>query len=109
MLRKRAEAAELAVVEFKAANRDDLIEKELLQLGVLEGYINSVEMVGEEEITAVIAETMDRRREDGLPVSKTSLLKALNRDTGAFGGKIVDMGKVAQIAEDMVKDARNPF
>ncbi len=102
ILRKRAKAAENAAAEFKAAKREDLIEKETSQLDVLEEYIDGVETVGEVEIKKVVAEVIGKRRAEGLSVTKGNVLKALQDPDGAFGGRNVEMRIVAQIVEGMV-------
>lgn len=102
ILRKRAKAAEAAAAEFKAAKREDLTEKEMSQLSVLEEYISGVETIGEEEIKKIAAEVIGQRRTDGLPVTKGNVLKALQGPNGAFGERNVEMRTVAQIVEGMV-------
>ena len=102
ILRKRAKAAEAAAAEFKAAKREDLIEKETSQLGVLEEYINGVETVGEEEINETVAQMIGKMRTDGSPVTKGNVLKALQGSDGPFRGKNVEMAKVAQTVQGML-------
>ncbi len=102
ILRKRAKAAEAAADEFKAAKREDLIEKEMSQLGVLEEYIGGVEMVGEEEIRKIVAGVIGKMRTDGVRVTKGDVLKALIGPGGAFGGRNVEMQEVAKTVEGMI-------
>ena len=75
------------------------MDRETSQLSVLEEYINGVEMVGEEEIKNAVKEILDMRTIEKLPITKAHVLKTLNGPDGAFGGRIVEMGKVAEIVE----------
>ena len=69
---------------------------------MLEEYIDGVEMVGEGEIRETVAQIIGKMRTEGLPVTKGTVLKALQSAGGAFGGRNVEMTKVAQTVEGML-------
>lgn len=102
ILRRRAKASRSAAVEFSTANRDDLRDKEMAQVDVLDEYIQSVEVVGEEEIRGIVTETIDELKTEQRPINKGSVMKALVGPGGALGGRPVEMEKVAEIVKSMV-------
>ena len=96
-MRKRAAASRSAAEEFSAANRDDLRDKEVAQVAVLEEYASCVDTVGEGEITRITAEVIGRMRTEGLDVNIGTVLKALVGPGGELDGKPVEKGEVAKI------------
>ncbi|MCJ1255471.1 hypothetical protein MMC24_003287 [Lignoscripta atroalba] len=97
LMRKRAAASRSAAEEFSAANRDDLRDKEVAQVAVLEEYASCVDTVGEGEITRITAEVIGRMRTEGLDVNIGTVLKALVGPGGELDGKPVEKGEVAKI------------
>ena len=102
LLRKRAAASKAAASEFSAASREDLSEKELAQVNVLEEYASGVETVGEEEMTGTIQAVIGEMRTAGQAVNPGTVLKALFADGGPFDGKPVEKSTVAKLAKGMV-------
>ena len=103
LLRKRIAASRSAAVEFNAANRSDLKDKEEAQITVLEEYAGGVETIGEDEITRVVGEVIGKMRTtEGQKVDTGSVLKSLLGPGGAFDGKPVERGEVARVVKGML-------
>ena len=102
LLRKRIATSKSAAEEFNAASRDDLRDKELAQVAVMEEYASGVETVGQDEIAEVVARVIGEMRTDGQAVSMGNALKALVGPGGEFEGKPVDKAEVARIVKGML-------
>lgn len=102
LLRKRIATSKSAAEEFSAASRDDLRDKELAQVAVMEEYASGVETVGQDEIAEVVARVIGEMRTDGQAVSMGNALKALVGPGGEFEGKPVDKAEVARIVKGML-------
>ncbi len=102
LLRKRAATSRSAAIEFSAANRNDLKDKEEAQIAVLEEYAGGVETVGTEEIRRVVGEVIGKMRTEGLKADMGAVLKNLVGPGGAFEGKPVEKGEVARIVKGML-------
>lgn len=92
-------ASKHAANEFRTAQRNDLQEKELAQVAVLDEYASGVDSVGEQEIMAAIAEVMNSRKVDGGATSLGAVLKSLIGPGGIFDGKPVDRAEVSRLAK----------
>jgi len=102
LLRKRAATSRSAAIEFSAANRNDLKDKEEAQIAVLEEYAGGVETVGTEEIRRVVGEVIGKMGTEGLKADMGAVLKNLVGPGGAFEGKPVEKGEVARIVKGML-------
>lgn len=102
LLRKRIAASKSAAVEFNAANRGDLKDKEEAQINVLEEYAGGVETIGEEEITRIVGESIGKMRTEGQKVDTSTVLKRLLGPGGALDGKPVEKGEVARVVKGML-------
>src|SRR3954471_14415745 len=65
LLRKTANASKAASEEFKGNGRQDLADKEDLQLRIMEEYAGGVETVAEEEIRTVVEGVLEGMRSEG--------------------------------------------
>lgn len=95
-------ASKLAALEFQAANRGDLKEKEDSQVAVLEEYAREVDTIGEEELRSVVATVVDRLRSETGRADVGPVLKMLLGHGGALEGKPVEQGLVATLAKEAV-------
>jgi len=89
-------------VEFSAANRSDLKDKEEAQITVLEEYAGGVETLGQEEITRVVGESIGKMRTEGHKVDTGTVLKHLLGPGGVLDGKPVEKGEVARVVKGML-------
>ena len=99
LLRKKATASKNAANMFRDAQREDLQEKELAQVAVMEEYASGVETVGEQEITAAIAEVVDKSKVNGAAPKLGDVLKALIGPGGTFDGKPVEKAEVSRLVK----------
>jgi len=89
LLRKRLAAAERAVDEFKAGGRQDLVEKEEGQIGVLKSYLSdaTADAISPDELEEVVTQTIEELKAQG----KATVGEIMNRLL-AHGGKLVGRG-----------------
>ncbi|KAK0118199.1 hypothetical protein ONS95_012503 [Cadophora gregata] len=106
LLRKSANAAKAAAEEFKNAGRQDLADKEDLQRKVLEEYVGSVEVMGEEEIRGVVEGVVKglKGEADGKELKIGDVMKRVFEGEGGLEGKPVEKGEVARIVREVLKD-----
>ncbi|KAJ4360444.1 uncharacterized protein N0V89_001007 [Didymosphaeria variabile] len=96
LLSKQIKASQAAVDEFANAKREDLVEKEREQLLVLEGYLNQIEVVGEDEVRNVAEEVAG-----GLGAG-AKVGPVMGKVMGKFGGRPVDSDLVKRVVEEVV-------
>ncbi|KAF2484966.1 Yqey-like protein-domain-containing protein [Neohortaea acidophila] len=104
LLRKRQAAAKQASEEFKAAGRQDLVEKEQGQVGVLEEYAGSVETISADDIREVVIRVVNdskEQRPDG-QANIGEVLKKLLGAGGSLDGKPVDRKEVSRIVKEVL-------
>lgn len=100
MLKSRAKLSKSASEDFRAAKRDDLREREEAQIAVLQEYIESVNMVSEEEILKLAAEAVTRLGLEGKGIFMGSVIKSLLE---ALDGRAVEMASVSRIVREVVR------
>lgn len=101
MLRKRKAAAETAQAEFKAAGRQDLVEKEQSEAAVLEEYAGAVKLVDEAEIRVAVEQVVKEKQAsagEGL-VREGDVMKVLMGPGGALEGKPMEKGIVSRVVK----------
>lgn len=96
LLLKQIKSSQAAVEEFVQAKREDLVEKERSQLLVLEGYLNQIESVKEEEIKRVAEEVVA-----GFS-GEAKAGAVMGKVMGKLGGRPVDADVVRKVVEEMV-------
>lgn len=104
MLRKRQAAAKQASDEFKAAGRQDLVDKEEGQANVLEEYAGSVETMSDDDVREIVVRAVDEAKAEQ-PIGKVNMgeiLKKLLSPGGSFDGKPVDRKEVSKIVKDVL-------
>jgi len=101
LLRKSANASKAASEEFKNAGRQDLADKEDLQVRIMEEYAGDVEVLGEQEIRDAVGTVVEGLRREG---SKLVMGDVLKRVFGpeVLGEKPVEKGDVARIVKEML-------
>ena len=102
LIRKRLAAAEGAVGEFKAGGRQDLVDKEENQMGVLKDYMKDVggDAMSAEELKDTIAEVLEESKAQGRVVMG-DVLKKLLGPGGKLEGKGADGKEVAKLVRSM--------
>ena len=99
IIRKRVKNSEAAVQEFQNANRDDLKDREVAQIAVLESYIGENGSMGEEDITRVIQDVIGTLRTEEKNVNQGSVMKALVGPGGSLESQAVDNQVVAKLVK----------
>lgn len=102
LLRKRIAASKSAAVEFSAANRSDLKDKEEAQITVLEEYAGGVETMDEADVTRIVGDLLGKMRTAAHRVDIGTVLKTLFGPGGALDGKPVERGEVARVVKGML-------
>lgn len=103
MLRKRQASAKAASDEFKAAGRQDLVDREEGQVKVLEEYAGGVETMSVDDIRAAVVKTVDEAKaEQGGKVNMGEVLKKLLGPEGSLDGKPVEKKDVASIVKEVL-------
>lgn len=103
LLRKRAASAKAASDEFKAAGRQDLVEREESQVKVLDEYAGGVETMSQDEIRDVVIKTVDKAKaQHGGKVNMGEVLKKLLGPGGSLDGKPVEKKEVAGIVKEVL-------
>lgn len=103
LLRKSANASRAASEIFKAAGRDDLAEKENLQVKIMEEYAGGVETMGEEQIREAVEEVIARMKAEGVKMQMGDVLKRVFAPE-ALGEKPVEKGDVAKIVRQVMAE-----
>jgi uncharacterized protein YqeY len=101
LLRKTANASRVASEEFKGAGRQDLADKEDLQLKIMEEYAGGVETMGEEDIRMAVKGIVEAMRNEGARVQMGDVLKKVFAPE-ALGGKPVEKGDVSKIVKEVL-------
>lgn len=95
LVRKTANASRAASEDFTKAGRKDLADKEESQLKIMEEYAGSVQVMGEEEVQAVIKSTLDALKMEGAKLdTKTVLARIFSPEV--LGNAPVEKAKVAK-------------
>ena len=104
LLRKSAAASRAASEEFKGAGRQDLADKEELQVRIMEEYAGGVETLGEEQIREAVAVVVASMKAEGGKMQMGDVLKRIFAPE-ALGEKPVDKGEVAKIVKQIMAEA----
>lgn len=102
MLRKRQAAAKAASEEFKAAGRQDLVEKEQGQVDILDEYAGGVETMAVEDVKAAIKSTIDELRAKTPDLKAGPVMKAIFAPGGSLDGKNVEKSTVPGIVKELL-------
>ena len=102
LIRKRAKNSEAAAREAENAKRNDLRDKELRQVAVLESYVTDAHFVEEEDVKIVVQQTIGKLRTEGNKADKGSVMRALIGPGGALEGELVNNKDVAKLVDGML-------
>ena len=103
IIQRRVKSSEAAVEEFQSAKRDDLKDREVAQIAVLEAYIDR-NVMGENEITRAIQDVIGIMRSEEKIVNQGSVMKSLVGPGGTLENQPVDR----QIVSRLVKGESRP-
>jgi uncharacterized protein YqeY len=101
LLRKTANASKAASEEFKGAGREDLADKEDMQLKIMEEYAGTVEILGEEDIRTAVNNVVEAMKSEGTKLHLGDVLKKVFSPE-ILGGKPVEKGDVAKIVKEIL-------
>ena len=99
IVRKRVKNSEAAVEEFQNAKRDDLKDRELGQIAVLEAYIGESDSMREDDITRVIQDVIGRLRSEEKTVTQGTVMKSIVGPGGTLENQAVDRQVVAKLVK----------
>lgn len=97
IIRKRLKSSEAAAAEFEAADRQDLKDREVAQIAVLDEYVQDSNSLGEQAITAAIQDVIGKMRSEKKEVNRGTIMKALVGPGGSLEGQMVDKSDVAKL------------
>lgn len=102
IIRKRVKSSEAAVEEFQSAKRDDLKDREVAQIAVLEAYIDDSGSMSEDDITRAIQDVIGKLRSEGKTVTQGSIMKSIVGPGGTLENQPVDKQVVAKLVKGML-------
>ena len=106
LLRKQAKTQKESVEEFRGAGREDLVEKEMAQIQVLEEYASAsgVATVSAEEIRGLVQAVKAELAAEGITGQKAlgETMKRLFAPGGPLEGKDVEKGEVSTLAKEVL-------
>jgi len=103
LLRRSANASKAASEEFKNAGRQDLADKEDLQVSIMEEYAGDVKVMDREEIREAVEKVLVALRGEGGKVAMGDVLKRLFSPE-VLGDKPVEKGDVAKIVKELLAE-----
>ncbi|KAM0801719.1 Yqey-like protein-domain-containing protein [Usnea florida] len=101
IIQRRVKSSEAAVEEFQSAKRDDLKDREVAQIALLEAYIDS-NVMGENDITRAIQDVIGRMRSEEKIVNQGSVMKSLVGPGGSLENQPVDRQIVSRLVKGML-------
>lgn len=104
LLKKKKMASENAAQEAKKANRQDLEDKQLQEIRVIEEYSAEVKLLSEGQIREAVAQTIDALKSSAahMDLKAANVLKSLLQPGGALDGKPVDKSQVAKSVNELL-------
>lgn len=99
IIRKRVKRSEAAVEEFQTAKRDDLKDREVAQIAVLESYISDSDSMGDDEIKRAIQDVIYKMRSEEKIINQGSVMKSIVGPGGIFEDHMVDKLVVAKLVK----------
>ncbi|KAM0357211.1 hypothetical protein HYE67_004366 [Fusarium culmorum] len=102
LIRKIQKGAQDAAAEAKAANRDDLVQKEEDQIKVLNEYITNsgVESLTEAQLKAMVQDAVEASKAAGVQ-AKSIMGDVMKRLSGALEGKDVDKKELSKMVKEL--------
>ncbi|KAM4060400.1 yqey-like protein [Hirsutella rhossiliensis] len=102
LMRKIQKGAEEAAAEAKTAGREDLVDKEVQQIRILQDYLASsgVESLGETQLKALVQDAVAASQSAGT-AAKALVGDVMKRLSGALAGKDVDKKQVIALVKEL--------
>ncbi|KAL9136361.1 MAG: hypothetical protein Q9175_002437 [Cornicularia normoerica] len=101
IIQKRVKSSEAAVEEFQSAKRDDLKDREVAQIAILEAYMDRDSM-GEDDITRAIQDVIGKLRSEEKTVNQGSVMKSLVGPGGTLEDQLVDKQVIVKLVKGML-------
>ncbi|KAK5075382.1 hypothetical protein LTS08_001549 [Lithohypha guttulata] len=104
LLKKKKAASEAAASEAKAANRQDLEEKNMQEIKVIDELAGEVKLVPDQEIQETVSKVLESLKQaaSGADVKAGNVLKELLKAGGPFNGRPVDNAQVSKIVNQLL-------
>ena len=96
LLTKTLASSQTAIAEFKAASREDLVQKEQAQVAVLEEYMKEIPKMEKSEVERLINEAVATEKSSGREAKSGMIIGKVMR--AIEGRKAVDMDMVVEMA-----------
>lgn len=102
LIRRIQKSAQDAAADAKAAGREDVAEKENVQIRILDEYLagSGVQTLGEAELKAMIQEAIEASKSAGT-ATKSLMGDVMKRLAGALEGKDVDRKAIANMVKEL--------
>lgn len=104
LLKRRKSASENAAAEAKKANRDDLEQKQLDEIKIMDQYAQEVSVMTEDEIKEAIHKVLQEIQQGTSEKAKNmgDVVRKLFESGGLLDGKPADRGQVVKIVKDFL-------
>ena len=102
LLKKKKASSEAAAAEAKAANRQDLEEKQLAEIKVMDEYAGTVQVMSEDEIKSTVQKVIDAMTPGEGGIKVPNLLKEVFASGGPLEGKSVEKSQVAKVVNQLL-------
>lgn len=108
LLKKKKASSEAAAAEAKAANRQDLEEKQLQEIGVIDEYAAEVKMMTEDEVQQAVENALEtiRKGANETQLKPGNVLKEVFKPGGVLDGKPADKSVVAKIVNQLLGESQ---
>ena len=100
---KNRKSGRNAASEFEDAKRDDLKEKELSQISILDEYITAGGALTGHDLTAIVRDAVMKLKAQEANVQMPNVMKALKGPGGHLQGKAVDSDELISIAKEVLE------
>ena len=87
VVRKLAKQRKDSIAEFEKAGRNDLVDKEKFELGVLEAYLPA--QMGQDQVAAIVAEVIAAQGATSQKQMGAVIKEVMNRTSGQADGKMI--------------------
>lgn len=98
---KLAESQRSTAQQFEAANRNDLRDKELAQVAILEAYAAEVKVVPQGQLKDTILKAIEIKKSEGQACNIGTILQVLRRKDGPLQGETFDNAQAIGILKDL--------
>ena len=99
LLRKKAASSKQASQEFTDAKRDDLAQKQNVEVAILDEYAGEVETISEDDVSKAVEEAVKSMEVSGAKINAGMVLKELFKPGGSLTEKPVEKAQVATIVK----------